>query len=174
MSDQLTQLSGLYQNTSGDYQNALSQAQQMASLNMQGAQNKFNSLQQVYSNLADQQKLAEQAREANQTAANSAASSGSGIDAATLAALLGGSSSGTKGSMSRNSVGGYSFTDANGTPITMGRYLDMNGDSAQDALDMLAQGSQNDKMLAAQIGQAISGGMTQQQLEANFPQVFGG
>jgi hypothetical protein len=78
--------------------------------------------------------------------------------------------------MTRNSVGGYGFTGANGTPVSMGAYLAANGYSGQalltEAANLLkASGSANDKG----IGNAIaSGHYTPAQLEQLYPQVFGG
>ncbi len=89
-----TQLTG----AQSDLSTALDKANQMAGLQVTGQQQQLDNLKNIYGALyqkeqdaasaqLEQQKLAEQAREANLSAKSA---SGGGLDAATLAALLGG------------------------------------------------------------------------------------
>lgn len=178
-----------YTNANQDYNNAEQQAETRANGVISGQQNQLSYLQNVYGNL----KSAEDSAAAQQAAAAAAAESRREFDAtqalsreqasAALAAskasapkLVGGNGSSSSGSVSRNSVGGYAFTNASGQPVTMAQYLAASGvgsasQIASTAVQLLSSGSTSDKQIAAAIS---SGHYTPAQLAQKFPQVFGG
>ena len=157
-------------------------ANALTTADLTGQQNQLSYLQSIYSDLANAQQQAFNNNEQLKTdAAGSTSSGSSGTSSPSLASLLGGSSSGSSsggggGTMSRNSVGGYEFTGANGQPESMAAYFAGEGYSGQAlstaAANLLkASGSANDRG----IGNAIaSGHYTPAELESLYPQVFGG
>lgn len=171
-----------YTNANSDYTNLQQQAEDLANADQTGQQNQESYLQNIYNNLYTQEQNTAQQAEAKrefdaqqQLAASSAAagSSNSGLDLSGLSGLLSGGSSGAE---TRNAVGGYAFTNAQGQPVTMAQYLAGNGygsasDIAKQAAQLLAQGSTSDKQIAAAIN---SGKYSPQQLAQLYPQVFGG
>ncbi len=170
---QLADLGQQEQNADSSYRDALSQAQNAANANL-GFQGQHQSyLQSVYNDLYAKENadraFAEQQREANMQS-SAAANSGGSVASPSL-----GTSTATPSGMSRNAAGGYSFTNQQGQPITMGQYLYQQGmrdplQIAHTAASFLSQGTASDKAIAAQINK----GMGTAQLAQAFPQVFGG
>lgn len=185
---QLNQEGQQFDTANGKLTNDLSQAEALAAADQTSQTNQQSYLQNLYNTLSTQESaaasLAEQKREADQTAAiarTSAANSGSssssnpGLDLGGLASLLGGSSSNTVGSYTKNAVGGYNVVDGSGKPITLGQYVDANGGSVSDVLSLLAKGSANDQKTAQSISAGIANGSyTPAQLAKLYPQIFGG
>lgn len=128
-----------YTNAESDANNAQSQADTLAGLEAQGQAGQEGYLQNIFSDLSgqeqqsaanalDQQKLAEQAREANLS------SSSSGVASPSLASILGLSGVGGSGSnasyglkVSNSPGSGYYFRDANGNPISALQYAQATG-----------------------------------------------
>lgn len=187
---QLGQDTTAYNTANSNYTNLEGQAENLANADLTGQTNQQSYLQGIYNDLYTQeqnqatqqaaqaqaaaqeqqfqQSLAEQAREANQSSATARA---------TTPSLVGGSSTGgVSGALAKNAVGGYSFTNGAGVPVTMAQYLAGNGystasDIASGAAQLLAQGSSSDKAIAAAIN---SGKYSPAQLAQLYPQVFGG
>lgn len=162
-----------YDTANTNYANLEQQAEDVANADQTSQQNQDSYLQNIYNDLYTQEQNASQQAEAEREFNVNAANSSSGT--AGLTPTLGSpTDTATKGNVTKNAVGGYEFTDAAGTPITMGQYLDANGGTAQDAVTLLNQGSANDKAIAAQISQLLSKGTSAAQLAQLYPQVFGG
>ncbi len=170
LADTYSTLQNALNSNQSDYSNALSQAQNMANLGWQGEQAQQNKLADIYKTSAS---MADSAANRAASSANNSADTGlTGL----LAGLLGGGGTQGTGSMTRNAVGGYGFTNATGQPVTMAQYLHANGygtadQIAQQAAQLLAGGSANDKAVAAAIN---SGKYNPAQLAKLYPQVFGG
>lgn len=173
-----------YTNANQDYNTAEQRAEARASGVISGQQNQLSYLQNVYGNLKSaEDTAAQQAESKRQFDASQALSREN--SAAQLAAsrasapkLVGGTgtggTSGASGSMSHNAVGGYTFSNATGTPITMGKYLELNGGNPGMAVQLLSQGSAHDKQIANDIQILLQRGTKASQLAAMYPQVFGG
>lgn len=179
LNTQLNQENQDYSGASTDYNNLLGQVNTLTGNDITGQQNQLSYLQGVYGDLSASEQAAVQNQLArDQLNAQKAAASGGGIS-------LGGGLSGASGSSgssgsavpivnSKNSAGGYSFTQG-GTPVTMGQYLVSKGLSGQQlvaqAAQLLSQSNGGDKGIANAIS---SGRYTPAQLEKLYPQVFGG
>lgn len=171
LNDQLNKENTDYAGASSDLNSLQNQSNTQTTNALTGQQNQLSYLQGIYSDLsaAEQQKVAnDQAQQQLDISRQSASNSGSSSPQ-----LVGGNS-GVQGNVTHDASGGYSFTSSTGVPITMGQYLDANGGSVQDAVQMLQGGSAKDKQIAGQIQSLLSSGATGAQLAAKFPQVFGG
>jgi hypothetical protein len=186
LNTQLNNENNQYSAANADLSNLNSQASTLANadLSSQAAQEGY--LQNIYNSLYSQEQnsaaAAEQKRMDDANIAAQQASQAAAARAATSTPTLvgGGSNTATatsRGNMTRNAVGGYGFTSANGQPVTMAQYLSQNGygtasQIAQAAAQLLAaSGSANDRNIANVIS---SGKYTPQQLAQRYPQVFGG
>ncbi len=186
INEQLNKEQADYSAANQDYTNAQAAADARANATISGQQNQLGYLQNIYSDLKSSEDTAAQQAEARRQFDASQALSRQQLAAQQAAArsansspsLVGGGGGGASanGSMSRNNVGGYAFTNSGGQPVTMAQYLASNGAGtaaqiAATAAQLLGQGNAGDKAIAAEIS---SGRYTPQQLAQRFPQVFGG
>lgn len=183
----LTKNTNDYNTAETNLHDAQTEADAKAANTLSAQNGQMSYLQNLYNNLYTQEQdkaksdqsaavLAEQAREFNATPHGSTSSGG--LDLSGLSSLLGGNSGGGSqptGTLGRNAAGGYSVTDANGKPITLGQYYDANGGGVNDVLKALASGSASDKVTAQKIQQGIASGMyNSDSLARLYPQIFGG
>lgn len=183
LTDQFNKVSTNLNDVNGQYNEAQGLASNYANSLLTSDQQKYQDLFGQYTNAQsqeaataaqalEQQKLAEQVREANLSASTARA----GQSAGPSPTLGSGGSTGV-GGMTRDANGGYAFTGAGNVPLTMGQYLAANGYQTaaaikQGAVTLLNQsGSAHDKAIATDIG---THNYTPAQLAQNYPQVFGG
>lgn len=169
-----------YSGASSDLTNLLGQANTETSNDLTGQQNQLSYLQGIYGDLsAGEQQAAANALARDQLAASEKAAAGSGVGLSG-----GGGNTGTSGtngstpsgSMTRNSAGGYAFSDGSGKPITMAQYLMANGATPANIVAKV-EGLLGSSQTSGDLGilHAIqNGGYTPAQLETIFPQIFGG
>lgn len=184
LNDQLNKENTDYSGASSDLNSLLGQANTQTSNNIAGQNSQLSYLQGIYSDLAgtEQQATANQlARDQlnAQIADSKAKAASGGISLAGTGRTPTGptppGSQGSVGTMNMNSTGGFAFSNAQGKPVTLARYLVDNGYQGnqilQKAAEILATGKGGDQGIA----NAISGGRyTPAQLAKLYPQVFGG
>ncbi len=156
-----------YNEASTNLSDLQNQAQTAASGIYTGQQNKLSYLQNIYNSLFGQEqaqiaqqqeaaKLAEQAREADLTAATSRASGNPGIN---LGSLLGGNSTPQPGMKLKGASGssGYAFTDSQGHSISANQYAQLTGQNLGTLLHTMgSSGDQYAQQAYNQISKNLS------------------